>query len=206
MKRNVLLFVLPLLVFSFATAEEKDGDAEAMRGWLGVFPENLSEPMRIALNIDHGVLVNEVLDESPAAGAGFEKGDVILELDGVRVEDASGLRFAIRERPTSKVDVQVRRRGKPKRIGVTLGERKSSAISIGGNEYDPEDAIHFATKALKRIGPEVEKQVRVKIIEGDEIEMDLDDLREELEELREELEEELEELREELKLKRSQKE
>jgi S1-C subfamily serine protease len=121
MKKLTVLFVLPLLAFTPAPAEAESADnPQQQRGWLGVYTENLSEAMLVALDIDHGVLIADVADESPAAAVGFEKGDVVVELDGRQIEGASDLRYVVRDRPGRKVVVQIRRRGRPARIDVTL--------------------------------------------------------------------------------------
>lgn len=52
----------------------------------GVIAEQLSLPS------DCGVLVNGVMDDSPAQAAGLQRGDAILSLDGKAVEDIDGFR------------------------------------------------------------------------------------------------------------------
>jgi membrane-associated protease RseP (regulator of RpoE activity) len=198
MKKNTVLILVPLLACALAFAAEEEAGSEKeqqmeKRGWLGVYASDLSEPMTIALNIDHGVLITDVVDESPAKEAGFEKGDVVIEIDGEKIEDGSRLRHVVRKRPGKKVNALVHRRGKAKRIGVTLAEQAPGPTLI--DEYDwtgiPGEAVRVATKALKRIGPDIEKKVQVQVLKDDE----LADLKEELEELKQELEQELKDLR-----------
>jgi len=47
---------------------------------------------QLSLPSDSGVLVNSVVDESPAQKAGLLRGDVILSLNGTTVEDLDGFR------------------------------------------------------------------------------------------------------------------
>jgi len=47
---------------------------------------------QLSLPGEHGVLVNRVLDGSPAQAAGLQRGDVILSLDRKAVEDIDGFR------------------------------------------------------------------------------------------------------------------
>ena len=47
---------------------------------------------QLSLPGDHGVLVNGVVDGSPAKAAGLQRGDVILSLDSKAVEDIDGLK------------------------------------------------------------------------------------------------------------------
>ena len=46
----------------------------------------------LSLPGEHGVLVNSVVDDSPAKAAGLQRGDVILSLDSKAVEDIDGFR------------------------------------------------------------------------------------------------------------------
>lgn len=46
-------------------------------------------------SVEYGAVVVEVQDGYPAAKAGFQKGDVIIEIDGVKIEDSSYFRYAL---------------------------------------------------------------------------------------------------------------
>src|SRR5579884_2997020 len=78
-----------------------------------------------------GALVSQVEDGSPAAKAGLKVGDVITELDGQKVTDASELQMQISEKePGTKIELGVLRNGKSETIPVTLealGNREKNA-------------------------------------------------------------------------------
>ncbi len=188
MKKSRIFWLIPVLALSIAWAEE---EAETpKRGWLGVFNQSLSRPMLIALNIEHGALVNEVAKGSPAEQAGLEMGDVIIELDEERIDDAAGLRYAVRKRPDKKVGILVRRRGKNKRLEVSLGIReKSGWLHEFELETVPEKALQAIRKAVRAVGPEVERNIELYVMPMDSLRKELDKLRKELEELKEELRE-----------------
>jgi serine protease Do len=63
------------------------------RPWLGAEGESVSEVLgqRLGLNPAHGVLVQNVVEGSPAATAGLRVGDVILNFDGQPVADPAQL-------------------------------------------------------------------------------------------------------------------
>jgi serine protease Do len=67
------------------------------RGFLGIQMEPVDPNMADVLGLkdENGVTVNKVVDNSPAAKAGFEGGDVILTADGQKVEDVSKLRLLV---------------------------------------------------------------------------------------------------------------
>ncbi|MAI90428.1 Do family serine endopeptidase [Ponticaulis sp.] len=66
-------------------------NGRVIRGWLGVSIQNFSEDMAEALGYEGetGALVAQVVTDSPAASAGFRRNDVILEIDGVDMDDST---------------------------------------------------------------------------------------------------------------------
>ena len=53
------------------------------RGWLGVYIEPVTEDAATAAGLDvpHGAMVSEVIDNSPAKAAGLRHGDIIVAID-----------------------------------------------------------------------------------------------------------------------------
>jgi membrane-associated protease RseP (regulator of RpoE activity) len=175
---RILMVMVPMLALGAA------GDSTAARrGWLGVYTDDLTKPMLVALDIDHGVLVTDVADESPAAKAGIEAGDVILSLDGESIADASALRWAVRDRPEQKVGIKFRRRGKDRKLEVKLEARElvEQALDFEWPAI-PSEALREAKRALREAGP----ALKLKLEHSD---LTLDSLREQLAELRNELNE-----------------
>ncbi|HEV8335241.1 MAG TPA: PDZ domain-containing protein [Candidatus Polarisedimenticolia bacterium] len=92
---------------------------EARRAWLGVV---LSEDEE-----GRGVRITDVKDGSPAAKAGLQEGDRILELDGHDVDDAGDIRRAMRDvEPGDSVQIRIKRRSSEKTLNATLGESPRS--------------------------------------------------------------------------------
>ncbi|MBE0567748.1 MAG: PDZ domain-containing protein [Krumholzibacteria bacterium] len=114
---------LPALALGalLAAAPALAGDS----GYLGVRLQDLTPAMVKALQLGDqaGVLVSEVVDESPAAKAGLQDGDVIVAFAGKPLSDYSSLTAAVRAgKPGDKVDVTVLREGRKQTIQVELGE------------------------------------------------------------------------------------
>lgn len=174
---RLLAVLVPVLAYAA-------GDStEAKRGWLGVYTDELSKPMLVALDIDHGVLVTDVAEESPAAKAGIEAGDVIILLDWQSTTDGSALRWAVRDRPDKKVVVKVRRRGKEKKLDVTLGTREEAEQTFNFEWPEmPREALLKAERALKEVGPSLKRELS-------RSDLSLDSLREEMRQLKQELNE-----------------
>jgi C-terminal processing protease CtpA/Prc len=75
-----------------------------------------------------GALVSEVVDDSPAEKAGIEDGDVIVEFDGKKIADATGLVDAVKKAEIGKaVPVIVMRDGDKKTMSIEPGRAPKSA-------------------------------------------------------------------------------
>jgi putative serine protease PepD len=71
-----------------------------------------------------GALVREVTSGGPAAEAGVRTGDVIVRVGGDRVREPDDVAAAIQDmRPGERVEVEVRRGGDSRTVGVELGNR-----------------------------------------------------------------------------------
>ena len=86
------------------------------RGWLGVS----------VANSDNGVTIAGIERTSPAARAGLRQGDIILSVNGERIEGALGLiRTVAAVSPGSSVNLTIRRQGREFDVPVTVGQRPS---------------------------------------------------------------------------------
>jgi serine protease Do len=97
------------------------------RGWLGVGIQKLTPELArsFKLESEKGAVVSEVLgDDSPAAKAGLQAGDVIVELNGKKVDSDTALVQTVADvRPGETVEIKFYRDGKLKATSVTLGTR-----------------------------------------------------------------------------------
>jgi serine protease Do len=73
-----------------------------------------------------GAVVLKVLEDSPAANAGFKVGDVVVKFNGIEIHRSSDLPLAVGRTPVNKkVRVKVIREGKPATLWVKVGELPS---------------------------------------------------------------------------------
>ena len=97
-------------------------DGKVTRGWLGV--SGRDEPPAYGVMPQKGAIVGEVHSNAPAATAGFQAGDRVVEIDGKAVEDFGDLRARIGDHgPGEHVDVELVRAGKRRTLDVELGQR-----------------------------------------------------------------------------------
>jgi len=108
----------------------KNGRVE--RGFLGVMIQNLTPDLAKAFKLDRmtGALVGDVSPGSPADKAGIKSGDVITQLNGQPIEDASQLKLRVAESsPGSNVQFGVNRNGEVKTFDVTLGNLPENKLA-----------------------------------------------------------------------------
>ena len=188
-----LAVLVPVMALASAApvGQNAAGDSTLVkRGWLGVYTDELTRPMLVALDVDHGVLVTDVAEESPAAKAGVEAGDVITSLDGQATSDGSALRWAVRDRPGQKVAVSVRRRGKDKKLEVTLGIREEAEQTFSFEwPAIPREAMREVGRALQEAGPSLKRELEHSDLSLDSLRDQMQELRNELNELRKKLSE-----------------
>lgn len=96
-------------------------------GWLGVETAEVSseKAKELKLSAERGVLLAEIVSDSPAAKAGLKANDVVTEFNGQRVEGTAQFRRMIHEIPAGRaVQLTVWRDGRSQTITATLGERE----------------------------------------------------------------------------------
>lgn len=100
-------------------------DESGKGGFLGVTAKNISESMLSYFEVDYGVLVEEVLKDTPAEKAGLKAGDVITKINDRDVKDYDDLIRTLNfYNPGEKVTVYFSRKGSKKNVSVTLAEKE----------------------------------------------------------------------------------
>lgn len=124
-------------------------DSDADTGWLGLeMTEVTTEKAKdLKLAAVRGVLVSEVLPDGPAAKAGLQTNDVILQYDGQEVEGTVQFRRLVRETPPGRsVGLTVLRAGREEKLTIQVGNRARN-IENGWNEgtslIAPPQAFNF---------------------------------------------------------------
>jgi serine protease Do len=108
----------------FEMALEDEGGS-----WLGVETQEVTAERAkdLKLSAERGVVIGKVLEESPAAKAGLKDGDVIMEINGQRVEGTVQFRRMIRETPAGRtLQLTVWRDGHSQTVNATLGKMQEN--------------------------------------------------------------------------------
>lgn len=99
------------------------GDSDG--AWLGVSVADITpgKAKELKLPGEYGALVEEVNQDSPAAKAGIQKGDVILQFAGEKVRSVAELRRLVRETPAGRtVSLEINRNGSTQTLSAKIAE------------------------------------------------------------------------------------
>lgn len=112
-----------------------------------------------------GAYVAGVVEGGSASEAGIRKGDIIVDIDGIKITEASTLQEQIaKRRPNDKIHLSVKRDGKVKQFEVTLRNKAGKTELITREEVDVVEALggKFAD-ASSRLCRELEIQGGVQV-------------------------------------------
>lgn len=157
------------------------------RGRLGVRVEKLNGDLAQALGAsgEKGVLVTEVLEETPAQKAGIRAGDVILRVEGDDVNDPGELVRVLGEHD-GRVSIDLLRRGDRRTVEATLpgrAELRSRALDLRGRRGSAEIPEPGAGRRVYR------GMTRDDADGNADLRREIEDLKRELQDLREQLRE-----------------
>lgn len=139
--RTSLLIALSMVTASaavFAASGRPDKPAQSYsflfspgnQTWLGIAVTDVNQAKATELKLPgvYGAIVVSVMPGSPAAKAGIEKNDVILEFAGQRVRSVLQLRRLVKETPPDRaVSIKISRRGKLQTLQAKIENRGPSA-------------------------------------------------------------------------------
>jgi len=106
-------------------------EGKVTRGWIGVEPRPLNAELaesfgiaKISGELPKGVLINGVLQNSPAAKAGLQPGDLVMQVAGHEVSDVPEMLSRVAALvPGEAATVSILRNGKSLALNVTPGIR-----------------------------------------------------------------------------------
>ncbi|MGB6690618.1 MAG: Do family serine endopeptidase [Terracidiphilus sp.] len=117
-------FAIPAQI-AHATAEQLIAHGKIEHGYLGISINDVTPANAHFFKLDTatGAIVSQVTPDSPAGSAGLKTGDVVTELNGQKIVNASALQVAVSEMsPGTKVALGIVRDGKPTTVNLTVGQ------------------------------------------------------------------------------------
>ena len=121
-----------------------ESKGKVVRGMIGVQVQNVTPELAKSFGMSEarGALVAEVNPDSPAAKAGIQQGDIIIEFNGTPIHEMNELpRMVASLAPGSKATLKVLRDGKEKAMSLTIveltDEKQAQAKEEGAAEKTP---------------------------------------------------------------------
>jgi len=136
---------------------------KVVRGWLGIGIQELTEDLaaQFGTKPGDGVLVGNVMKDSPAEKGGMRTGDIVLEFNGIKISGVQQLQREVAESPTNAlVPVTVLREKQPVSLTVTLGEQPAELGTAAQPAPGVETAERFGL-GVQDLTPELREQFKL---------------------------------------------
>lgn len=154
-------------------AKQLQQDGAVRRAYIGIQMQEIDAALAQELNlrIPEGVAVTEVVTESPADTAGFQTGDVILEVNGRRIKNPLNLMGVVERLEVGQpYRIRVQRNGREQDLRIVAAERpdlqelarrrRESLRSDGAMIVDELGA------AVQNLTPDISEQLGLNSSEG----------------------------------------
>ncbi|MFC1739530.1 Do family serine endopeptidase [Planctomycetota bacterium] len=166
-------FAIPINMAKFIYSKLIAGEL-IERGALGIVIVDLNPDMAESLKLENsnGAIIVEVLEDSAAEEAGMKRYDVVVELNGEKVENANDLKNRVAMlKPDTEVEVVVLRDSKRETLTALLGKHSEQNYSATGRSEALQD-MGFTVQSLtddlaRRFGYETLSGVIVSEVEAD---------------------------------------
>ncbi|WP_296228613.1 DegQ family serine endoprotease [Ralstonia sp. UBA689] len=152
-----LSFAIPIDV-AMKVEQQLVATGKVTRGRLGIAVQEVDQSLADSFKLPkpEGALVNSVEKDGPAAKAGLQPGDVILQIGGARIDRSGDLPEQVAEiKPGTTVPLQIIRQGKPTTLSVTVGAAKD--VKVASNEKAAPDQGRLGL-AVRPLQPEEKRQ------------------------------------------------
>ena len=151
-----LSFAIPIDYANKVVAQLRS-KGKVSRGYLGVALQEVPAELQKSLGLSRvtGALVSQVNANTPAAKAGLKESDVIVSVDGQKIERSGDLPPIIgATTPGTKVTLGIVRDGKPMTLPLVVGELPGDLAAGGASASGPDavpakgDALGLAVREL----------------------------------------------------------
>jgi len=157
-------FAIPINMAKSVMPQLKER-GKVIRGWLGVSIQVVTQEIKdkFDLKTEEGALIGEVTKDSPADKGGLKRGDVITNFDGKKVKAMNTLPAMVAETLVGKeVEILIIRKGKEKRLTITIGELKEDA-RVAATTPKIEESFGLSVQELT---PEIAESLSLKDEKG----------------------------------------
>ncbi len=135
-------FAIPINMVKNIASQLLEGGEAVTRGHLGIMIQSLTPELAesFGLKQSQGILVAQVMEDSPAAKAGLKQGDLIVGYKGKAVSDIGSFRNDVSlTPPDTKTKLRIVRNGQEREIGVVIGRLTDEDQLALGNTQSADD-------------------------------------------------------------------
>jgi serine protease Do len=163
-------FAIPINMAS-KVMEALISEGKVTRGYVGLLLQDLDDDLAKAMKLKstEGALVGDVTAGGPADKAGIKRGDVIIEMNGEKVENSMQLRNLVAQtKPGISVEFTLVREGRQMQVKVLLGERpKELGAGRQPEEKQPKEQTYQKLGlSVQTLTPDIASQLGYKNVEG----------------------------------------
>jgi hypothetical protein len=98
--------------------------------WIGILGMPVDEVLKSHLKIEQGLLVQDVVAESPAAAAGVQKHDIVLQFNDTKVTDLESLAAAISQNRDAEANLLLIRAGQQQNVKIQPSARPAETVKV----------------------------------------------------------------------------
>ncbi len=170
-----LSFAIPIEM-AVDVANQIKETGKVSRGWLGVLIQEVTRELAESFGMGnpHGALVARVLENSPAAEAGIEVGDVIVEFNGKKVIRSSALPPMVgRAKVGDESNVTVIRDRRSQKIDVLIAQLPTTITQAAYTPPESEAGVNTALgMKVERLSEQARERIKVEAgVEVTEVEV-----------------------------------
>jgi len=160
-------FAIPVNIAKNVVSQLRNG-GKVVRGWIGVYVQPVTHEIAESLKLedDDGALVADVTDGGPADKAGVRRGDIIIELNGNKIDKMPDLpKLVASYAPGTKTKMKVLRDGKEKVLNIKLGELPEQGAQISNRVVDHEVEQNLGL-VVQEITPQIQSKLGIEYSNG----------------------------------------
>jgi serine protease Do len=139
---------------------------KVVRPWVGIGLQNLTEDLVKSFNLPEkeGALISQVYEKSPAEKADLRVGDVVLEIDGTKIQNSQDVvREVLKKRVGQQVQFVVMREGKRLNLSVTTDPMPEE---MAGEKSEGSPDKEWLGLRVGPVTPDIAKQLALPRAEG----------------------------------------
>ncbi len=158
-------FAIPINMAKDLLPQLKTG--KISRGRLGVHIQEVTSELAASFGLEekHGAVISEVIEDSPASRADLQVGDIILAVDGLKVEEMRRLpRMVAAKKPGTKVKLKILRMGKVLEVDVVLDNLEGE--SSEDYSHSSGDRLDDLGLTVRQLTPELAARQRLPFDQG----------------------------------------